>query len=97
MGQKGSTEQRRIKNILSNHAGLQVQSVQYPYEFFRRRLDYAINIVFTRKGARGGAPMSMARLCFLQVLIYSPRDFSPVLRFISPLKKQHSTFQVRSD
>lgn len=94
MGQKGSTEQRRIKNILSNHAGLQVQ---YPYEFFRRRLDYAISTVFTRKGARGGAPMSMARLCFLQVLIYSPRDFSPVLRFISPLKKQHSTFQVRSD
>lgn len=47
MGQKGSTEQRRIKNILSNHAGLQVQ---YPYEFFRRRLDYAISTVLRERG-----------------------------------------------
>ena len=74
-----------------------MQDYKYHYDFFCRRLDYVINIVFTRQGGKGGAPMSMARLCFLQVLIYYPRDFYPVLRFIPPLKKQLSKFQVRSE
>lgn len=74
-----------------------MQDYKYHYDFFCRRLDYVINIVFTRKGGKGGAPMSMARLYLGQVLIYYPRDFSPVLWFIPPLKKQLSKFQVRSE
>lgn len=75
-----------------------MQDYKYHYDFFCRRLDYVINIVFTRKGGKGGAPMSMARLCFLQVLIYYPRDFSPALRFIPPLKNNfpHSKFDLSS-
>ena len=92
MGQKGSTEQSRIKNILSNHAGLQV-----PLWFFLQASRLCNQHSIYEKGGKGGAPMSMARLCFLQVLIYYPRDFSPVLRFIPSLKKQLSKFQVRSE
>ena len=48
MGQKGSTEQSRIKNILSNHAGLQV-----PLRFFLQASRLCNQHSIYEKGGKG--------------------------------------------